>query len=275
MSVPSTLTPRRGATVGGRARRVSARARRQVARTALRSERNRGFGPEEKRTLALGVIAAGATAAVTVAEVGRVWRRGPTPLPSEADDLLQAAEEAVAVTVEAAVAGYQDVSVRENALFALLASFVITFASARGIAYTLRGRKRVGPFHNVIVGRRHIHHFVPGIAISFLAGTVSILKRSEKHQAKLALAFGTGMGLTLDESALLLELEDVYWSPDGLLGVQITLSVAALIAALSLAVRFARHGERLVAAEEQQVARPHTVPAGANGPRLDPGRPAG
>ena len=35
-------------------------------------------------------------------------------------------------TVEAALAGYQDVSVRENATFMLLASFVVTFASARG-----------------------------------------------------------------------------------------------------------------------------------------------
>ena len=46
--------------------------------------------------------------------------------------------------------------------------------------------------------------------------------------------FGVGMGLTLDESALLLELDDVYWSREGLLSVQITLAVAALLAALAL-----------------------------------------
>ena len=54
------------------------------------------------------------------------------------------------------------------------------------------------------------------------------------------------MGLTLDESALLLEMEDVYWSPEGLLGVQITLATAALIAALALALRFTRRGEQIV-----------------------------
>jgi hypothetical protein len=54
------------------------------------------------------------------------------------------------------------------------------------------------------------------------------------------------MGLTLDESALLLELEDVYWSPEGLLGVQISLAAVALIGALTLGVRFIRRGERLV-----------------------------
>jgi hypothetical protein len=216
-----------------------------VARKALRSER-KGWGPNEKRTAMLGVVAAGATVAVAVAEVGRVWRRGSAPLPHEADDLIQAAEEAVVETVEAALAGYQDVSVRENATFVLLASFVGTFASARGTAYLLRGRRTVGPFRDLIVGRRHIHHFVPGIAILMVAGTTAILTRNESLEPKLALAFGAGMGLTLDESALLLELEDVYWTPEGLVGVQITLAAMALMAALALGLRFLRRGEKIV-----------------------------
>jgi hypothetical protein len=54
------------------------------------------------------------------------------------------------------------------------------------------------------------------------------------------------MGLTLDESALLLELEDVYWSEKGMLSVQITLAVAALMGAVGLGLRFLRGGERLV-----------------------------
>jgi hypothetical protein len=226
-------------------RLANARARTRLARVVLRSER-RGWGPEEKRTVILGVVAAASTAAVAVVEVGRVWRRGSAPLPSEADDVLQAAEEAVVETIEATLAGYQDVSVRENATFMLLASFVTTFASARGIAYILRGRRTVGPFRDVVIGRRHIHHFVPGIVLLLLAGGASILTTDESLEPKLAVPFGVGMGLTLDESALLLELEDVYWSPEGLLGVQITLAVTALIGALTLAVRFARRGEEIV-----------------------------
>jgi Na+-transporting NADH:ubiquinone oxidoreductase subunit NqrE len=228
-----------------RARRQAARLRTAVARQVLRSERQ-GWGPEEKRTAVLGVLAVTSVVAVAVVEVGRVWRRGSAPLPREADDLLSAAEEAVVETVEVALAGYQDVSVRENATFMLLASFVGTFASARGIAYVLRGRRTVGPFRDLVVGRRHIHHFVPGIAILMLSGTAAILTRDESIEPKLAVAFGAGMGLTLDESALLLELEDVYWSPEGLLGVQITLATMALIAALALALRFTRRGEELV-----------------------------
>ena len=52
------------------------------------------------------------------------------------------------------------------------------------------------------------------------------------------------MGLTFDESALLLELEDVYWSREGLVGVQITLATASLMAAGMLALRILRRGER-------------------------------
>ena len=228
-----------------RAKRASARARTRVARVALRSER-RGWGPEEKRTVVLGALAAASTAAVAAVEVGRVWRRGSAPLPSEADDVLAAAEEAVVETIEATLAGYQDVSVRENATFLLLASFVTTFASARGIAYLLRGRRSVGPFRNVVLGRRHIHHFVPGITLLIFSGGASILIRDESWDPRLAIPFGAGMGLTLDESALLLELDDVYWSPEGLLGVQITLAMTALIGALALAIRFVRRGEELV-----------------------------
>jgi hypothetical protein len=242
-------------------RRLAASARTTLARVILRSERRRGWGAEEKRTLAFGLVAAATTAAVAVVEVGRVWRRGSAPLPSEADDVLQAAEEAVVETIEATLAGYQDVSVRENATFMLLTSFVTTFATARGIAYVLRGRRTVGPFRDVVIGRRHIHHFVPGIVLLLLAGGASILTTDDSLEPKLAVPFGVGMGLTLDESALLLELDDVYWTPEGLLGVQITLAVTALIGALSLAVRFARRGEQIVLPVDGPDGRRHGVAA--------------
>ncbi len=209
--------------------------------------RGRGhWGASERRTLAIGVVAASTTVAVFATELGRVWRRGSAPLPQDADRLLDAAEEAVAETVEVAVAGYGEGSRRENALFNMLASFVATFASTRGITFLLRGRRTAGPFRNVTIGQRHIHHFVPGIAIAFTAGAAAIVTRGDRLNPKLALAFGTGMGLTLDESALLLELDDVYWTREGLVSVQITLSVTALLAALMLGLRFLRRGEELV-----------------------------
>ena len=216
----------------------------------------------DRATVVLGGVAGVALAAAAAGEVGRVWRRGSAPLPSETDELLPAAQEAVAEVVDVAVAGYQDVSTRENATFNLLGSFVVTFVSVRTVAWRLRQRDRVGPFRNVVLGRRHIHHFVPGIVLAFTSGAVAILTRNEDIEPRLAIPFGVGMGLTLDESALLLELEDVYWSPEGLLGVQISLAVAALIGAVGLGVRFIRRGEQLVLDEPKD--------ASAGGPAAQP-----
>ena len=213
--------------------------------TVLLPWRHRPLAPG-RGTLLLGGGAALAVGTVLVGEIGRVWRRGSAPLPKDAPNLLLAAEEAVAETAQVARAGYLEVSSRENAMFNLLSSFVATFATARAITYLLRRRARVGPFRNLRVGRRHIHHFVPGIIVAFAAGAGAILTRDEELEPLLAVPFGLGMGLTLDESALLLELDDVYWSREGILSVQITLAVMALLASVALGLRFLRRGERIV-----------------------------
>jgi hypothetical protein len=208
--------------------------------------RRGGFAALERRTIALGVAAYAVTAAALLAEFGRIWRRGSAPLPGETDRVLDAAAEAAGETVAAAVSGYRETPRRENALFNLLSSFVVSFSLARGITYLLRRRSRFGPFRNLRIGRRHIHHFVPGILLAFGSGAAAILTDNEQIEPRLALVFGSGMGLTLDESALLLELDDVYWSREGVLSVQITLAAMALISATALGLRFLRRGEAVV-----------------------------
>jgi len=219
---------------------------------------------EDRRTLALALAAAATTAAVVAGQFGRVWRRGSAPLPQEADDLLAAAEEAAVETVETAVTGYQEVSSRENAMFNLLTSFASAFLLVRSITTLLRRRPSVGPFRNVMVGRRHIHHFVPGIALAFTAGAAAIVTDNEEIESRLAVPFGVGMGLTLDESALLLELDDVYWSREGIISVQITLALISLMGALTLALRFLRRGEQVVLDSEQPAAA-SAQPVGTHG----------
>jgi hypothetical protein len=207
--------------------------------------RDRPLAPG-RGTLALGAAATAAFGAVVLAELRRVWRRGSAPALRDTDHPILAAEEAVAEAARVARAGYREVSTRENSMFNLLISFASTFIMVRSVTYGLRQRRRVGPFRNVRVGRTHIHHYVPGIVIAFVSGTGAILSRDERLEPIFAVPFGVGMGLTLDESALLLELEDVYWSREGLLSVQITLTVIALLGALALGLRFLRRGEELV-----------------------------
>ena len=200
--------------------------------------RRRGLSAD-RVTIALGAFAGVAVAAVAAEEIGRVRRRSSAPLP-----------QAVAETAQVARAGYHEVSRRENAMFNLLSSFVGTFLAARAITYRLRRSRTVGPFRSVRVGRRHIHHFVPGIVIAFAAGTAAIVTHDERLEPRLAVPFGVGMGLTLDESALLLQLDDVYWTREGLLSVQITLAVTALLASMALGLRFLRRGEQAVLSAE-------------------------
>jgi hypothetical protein len=185
-------------------------------------------------TMALGALATAAVATVVVAELRRARRSG--------------SEEAVADVARVARAGYRDVPTRENSMFNLLTSFSTSFLVVRSVTYALRTRRTVGPFRALRVGNRHIHHYVPGIVIALVSGATAIVSRDERLEPILAVPFGIGMGLTLDESALLLELEDVYWSREGLLSVQITLTVMAILGALALGLRFLRRGEEIVLA---------------------------
>jgi len=206
--------------------------------------RRRGLRAD-RTTFALGGVATALAGAVIAGEVARVWRRGSAPLPAESDEPLLAAAEAVAETAAVATRGYRDVPARENALFNLFTSFVVTFITVRSVTTLLRDRRSVGPFRNVILGRRHIHHYVPGILLTFLSGSAAIATRREGLESWLAIPFGAGMGLTLDESALLLELDDVYWSEEGIVSVQIAMVAIAMMSAVALAGRFLRRGEEL------------------------------
>jgi hypothetical protein len=197
----------------------------------------------ERRTRFLAATAVATTGTVIVAEIARVWRRGDAPLPAEADDVVVAAERAIEQTVEVARAGYRGGSARENALLSLLLSFSGTFAFARLSTTVIRRRGRFGPFRNVVTGDHHIHHFIPGISLAFIAGGISIVARDERLDPILAVPFGAGVALTLDESALLLKLDDVYWTEEGLLSVQITLATMAMLSALMLVLRVLRRGE--------------------------------
>jgi len=203
----------------------------------------------DRRTLALAGVAAVTTLAAAATEYGRVWRRGEVPLPQETDDVLLAAGEAAVETAMVARVGYQEVSTYERALFNLFGSFLLAFVGSRGIAHGLRGRRNLGPFRNLRVGDRHIHHFIPGIVLAFGSGSAAFLMRDERIQSRLALGFGAGMGMTLDESALLLDLEDVYWTERGLLSVQIGLIFTAFMGALAVALRLLRRGEEIVLPE--------------------------
>ena len=79
--------------------------------------------------------------------------------------------------------------------------------------------------------------------LAFGSGAAALLSTDEKLDEKLAIPFGVGAGLTLDEAALLLDLRDVYWTREGVLSVQVSLGATALLGGTILALRILRRGE--------------------------------
>jgi hypothetical protein len=187
----------------------------------------------ERGTQVLAATAVAVTGGALLAEWRRLRARPPDEQPADA------LREAVGIVA----AGYRTGTPRENALFNLMAAFSVTFGLARLSTYSIRHRGTLGPFRNVRVANRHVHHFIPGIVMAFLAGGTSVATRSERLDAWLALPFGAGVALTLDESALLLELDDVYWSERGIVSVQITLTAMLIVSGLALGLRLLRRGE--------------------------------
>jgi hypothetical protein len=96
--------------------------------------------------------------------------------------------------------------------FLILLAFLITFALTR--FYTRMARTRGwGSGH---AGDIHLHHMVFGIVFIILAGFLAIsLTPGSPWIEILAIVFGIGAGLTLDEFALWLHLKDVYWTQEG------------------------------------------------------------
>ena len=119
-------------------------------------------------------------------------------------------------------------------LFLAAISFLVTFGVARALAYA--NYQHIGPFHDIIIGGRHIHHLVFGIILLLTVGYASLMGIGIKDTPDgkqvgrlLALLFGAGAALTLDEFALWLNLEDVYWSPQGRASIDAVMLFGALL----------------------------------------------
>jgi hypothetical protein len=111
-------------------------------------------------------------------------------------------------------------SARRERLF--LASFGFFTAVFVVRAITVAIHYDIGPFHDVSMRGRHIHHLVWGILLLLLVGYAWLLEDNpgatsvSRWMARLsAMVYGVGAALTLDEFALWLNLRDVYWQREG------------------------------------------------------------
>ena len=86
-----------------------------------------------------------------------------------------------------------------------------------------------GPFRDISVGGEHLHHYMWGIGMVSGVGAVAVAgsERARRHP-RIALTYGAGIALIVDEFALLLDLKDVYWAKQGRLSVDIGIALTAL-----------------------------------------------
>ena len=114
-----------------------------------------------------------------------------------------------------------------SALLFMLVAFVLTFVVTRVVVRLIRSGH--GPFADVSVEGVHIHHLVPGIFLMLVSScAVFVLVPHGLVRDLLAGAFGMGAALTLDEYALWLHLDDVYWTQEGRRSVDAVVFVAGL-----------------------------------------------
>lgn len=114
---------------------------------------------------------------------------------------------------------------QQSALISWLA-FTGTFGLVRAITYSIKGGK--GPLHDISAGGIHLHHYLWGIAMVGGVGGIALRgdDRTRRHPLA-ATTYGAGLALIVDEFALLLDLEDVYWAKQGRLSVDVAIGVIA------------------------------------------------
>lgn len=106
----------------------------------------------------------------------------------------------------------------------ILVTFLFTFVTVRIVTHL----QKAGILPNQS-GMLHIHHMVPGILLLLLSGYIGISYWHHDTLRKVnAVLFGIGAALTVDEFALWLFLQDVYWARQGRDSVDVVIIIAIL-----------------------------------------------
>jgi hypothetical protein len=122
---------------------------------------------------------------------------------------------------------------RRERMFLASASFFLTFGITRLLTHW--GHSRESPFR-ILLGGTHVHHLVWGILLLLAVGytwLIQVESGPNGHRLRIgrltALLYGAGAALTLDEFALWLNLEDVYWEREGRASIDAVMLFGALV----------------------------------------------
>lgn len=123
--------------------------------------------------------------------------------------------------------------------FLILIAFVCSFAFIRTSAHMIRAQVSWWPGNVETKSGTHVHHLVWGILLLLAMGYAGIATEIASPWLELvAIAFGIGIGLTMDEFALWLNLEDVYWQDKGRQSIDAVIVTASLLVIAVLGLQF-------------------------------------
>lgn len=133
---------------------------------------------------------------------------------------------------------------KEQAFWVLVA-FLVTFAIVRAITYSIHTGRKL--FRNVKVEQTHVHHLVPGILLLLITGYLSNAVTVRAGRTVVAICFGIGAALTLDEFALWVHLKDVYWQKQGRRSIDAVIMAATIAGLVVLGFGFWQEIGRTIA----------------------------
>lgn len=140
---------------------------------------------------------------------------------------------------------------RRERMFLASSTFIVTFAVTRLLTHSFRARSE--PLELSIAGI-HVHHLVLGIILLLLVGYLWLIQvgtgtngSSVRLGQVTAVLYGGGAALTLDEFALWLHLEDVYWERAGRASIDAVMLFGAIVSAGLWGGPFLRGATRQVA----------------------------
>jgi len=123
----------------------------------------------------------------------------------------------------------QIVAEGKEGLFLVFVGFILSFSFIRMSTRLMRSpRVPWWPGSVVSEGGVHVHHLAFGIVAMMIAGAVGFTALGEQPYTDIcALVFGIGLGLTIDEFALWIYLDDVYWAEEGRASIDATVIAAS------------------------------------------------
>ncbi|MEP7159710.1 MAG: hypothetical protein ABI746_01265 [Dermatophilaceae bacterium] len=134
---------------------------------------------------------------------------------------------------------WRDIDPTRRGIVLAWLSFTVTFALARLVTGVIKLGD--GSSGNLNVGGVHLHHYVWGILLVIGTAAFGLVDRNAQARSWMGLALGVGLALIVDEAALLITLEDVYWSTQSWPSVAVAVVIVSVLGTALAITRSGSH----------------------------------